>query len=195
VSEETPDQALARIVQAATTAEGSVDRDDLLFVVAVTERWLSRRVADQQIRHDAAIEAFYRFVQAARDGTFADGRPVGAWLRVVAQRIAIDLLRRRQHLVADQPLLLSATAADDEIARLLDGVDSAERIRLALKAAVDAGDYETVRIITTWLDVAANEGGAPASRYVADHARVSHMSVQRAIQRFARYVDVARRSA
>jgi DNA-directed RNA polymerase specialized sigma24 family protein len=191
VSEEAAsDAALSRIARALRSEQASIDRDDLALVLTTTERWLSSRVYDAQLRHDVAVEAFYRLAHAARSGHFDDGRPVGAWLRVVAQRVAIDYARRDQRRAGDQPLRVDVANADDEIARLLDGVVSADRIRHGLKVAVDAGDYETVRLLATWLDLAERQGGVPPSREVAEITRVSHMQVQRALRRFRRYLDI-----
>jgi DNA-directed RNA polymerase specialized sigma24 family protein len=190
VFEEDTESALSQIAK-AVEARRPVTQEDVSLVTRVAERWLGSRVRDVQIRHDAAVESTYRFVVAARAGTFRDGRPVGSWLRVVSQRIAIDYVRRTRRQAPAQLLLFDVSSADDEIARLLDGADSAERIKQGLKAAVDAGDYELVRLLTTWLDLAESRGGVPPSREVAAIAQVSHMRIQRALQRFRRYLSDA----
>lgn len=155
-------------------------------MVAVLTRWLSRRGLGPQDLDEVCSDAILRLIQQVQRGKLDPQRPPGAWLRVVADHLAIDALRRRAR-AAGVPLdedQHTSASDDDELAALLDRSAAATDVRRTLREAADAGDHEIVRVVVTWLGLASANGEAPSTRDVGARLGVSHMTVQRALRAF-----------
>ena len=91
---------------------------------------------------------------------------LGAWLRVVADHLAVDVLRRRAPAspVEFDERLYSRADEDERLASLLDRDAAATDIREALKTAVDEDDHDVARVVSTWLGLASANGEAPSDQ-------------------------------
>jgi hypothetical protein len=159
-------------------------------VLSLLHVWLSRRRLDRRDEEEVSSEALARLLDVARRGTLDVSRPAGAWLRVVADRLAIDVLRRsRGHtdvgLDEQQPY---AAVEDDRIARTLDRLAAMSDIEHAVERAGENGDMRLVEIVGAWLDLAELTGKKPDSRELGELLAISHMTVQRALKRFQVYL-------
>jgi len=162
-------------------------QDDVQAVVGVLRQWLARRGLQSEEVEEVAADAVLRLITAAEAERLDPARPAGAWLRVVADHLALDALqqrRRRGQTVAYDEQAHDLAGDDDRVAALFDEWAAADDVARALRRAGDAGQHEIVRAIATWLDLAAADGEAPSSRRVAERMGVSHMTVQRALRAF-----------
>ena len=120
-------------------------------------------------------------------------RNPGAYLIRLARNRAIDHVRRRARsdVELSDELQGILPSHDDEIAAMLDATVTSALVRAAVRAASEAGDHVTLRVISTWLDLADELGEPPVSREVAERAGVSHTTVNHALKRFRAYLRVA----
>jgi RNA polymerase sigma factor (sigma-70 family) len=148
--------------------------------------WLSRRGLTPEELDEVASDAVMRLIKVVQLDRLDPDRPAGAWLRVVADHLAIDALRRRARssAVPFDETMHGTARDDDRFAALLDSSAAASDIRHALRDAADAGNGDIVRVVTTWLGLAEANGEAPSSRDVGDRLGISHMTVQRALRAF-----------
>lgn len=152
----------------------------------ILERWLARRRLSPEDREEVIVDAVARLISAAEQNRLDPQRPAGAWLRVVADHLALDRLRRHGPEPAEFDEQVHWQGQEDErIAALLDRTAAAEQVAEALAGAVRDGELEVVRIVATWLDLATFDGEAPSSRRVAERMGISHMTVQRGLKSFA----------
>jgi RNA polymerase sigma factor (sigma-70 family) len=173
-----------------TGREPSKDEADAL--AELLRVWLARRGLDPQDREEVCNDAVLRLLVAAQRDRLDPARPPGAWLRVVADHLAIDALRRRgrQPGIAFDEERHTVAAHDDRLAALLSRSAAASDIRHALRAAADTGEHDVVATISTWLGLADANGDAPSSREVGQRLGVSHMTVQRALKAFGQRLQV-----
>lgn len=177
------DNAVRRWVGSATSGNDALTesdyriiRDGLVSYVRARHRRFS---ADDCC--DVAQEALTRF---ARVITRVDAKksPAG-YLIVTTNSVLADRFRKD---APGTPFLdgLPTEAGDDAVARLLEQITDAERVRSALRRAAERKDLTTVKIVGIWLDLAAKLGRAPSSREVATRASVSKTAVNDALARF-----------
>lgn len=160
-------------------------------MLAILRVWLSRRGLAAEDREEVCSDALRRLIKVAREGSLDRRRPAGAWLRVVADHLAIDVLRRTRSERAapfDEQFHASGSE-DDRLAALLDRHAAISDVRRALREAADAGQETVVAVIPVWLGLAEANGEAPSSREVAARLGISHMTVQRALEAFGRLLS------
>lgn len=155
-------------------------------VLRLLRVWLSRRGLEPEDREEVCSDAILRLDDVVRDGRLDRNRPAGAWLRVVADHLAIDALRRRRRTagVSFEEQIHGGGREDDRIAALLDSSAAATDVMRAMRQAADDQELELVRIVATWLGLAAANREAPTTREVGARLGVSHMTVQRALRAF-----------
>ncbi len=170
--------AAARTENAPTAAQHQA-------VLQLLELWLARRGLSPADLDDVCAEAVLRLVRVAKAGELDPERPPGAWLRVVADHLALDVLRRNKRRSGGElSEALSDPRAGDRLAALLDSSAAATDVERALRLSGDANDHEAVRAVASWLSLAEADGEAPSTRQVGERLGVSHMTVQRALRRF-----------
>jgi RNA polymerase sigma factor (sigma-70 family) len=155
-------------------------------VLELMRVWLSRRGLSPEELDEVCSDAVLRLIDAARAGGLDPARPPGAWLRVVADHLAIDALRRRPRsaTVAFDERRHSLAGQDERITALLEREAAREEYRAAMRSAARAGQHELVHVISTWMWLADVNGVEPSSRDVAARLGVSHTHVQRALRSF-----------
>lgn len=141
---------------------------------------------------DASQDAILALLElaASESSQPAEVRNPAAYLTWLARNRAIDRLRSASWKALHAPearIEPQGEHEDDAIARLLDRNATAVAVRDAMGAALDAQDHLAVRIVTIWLDLAAELGEPPSSRTVAERGGVSHTTVNQALRRFASY--------
>lgn len=185
------DAAAARLLMAFPAQPRAED----MAVVMAGVRALVTRYGPEIEPEEAAQEVMVRLLGMAREGEERDPvRNPGAFITRIAQNTAIDLLRRGGQHGHEVPLSEEhlELRAEDELPGLLHRSATHVTVRAAIAGCLADGDFVTVRIVTVWLDLADELGHEPPSREVAVHARVSHTTVNNALQRFrARVADYA----
>jgi DNA-directed RNA polymerase specialized sigma24 family protein len=171
---------------AAIVSGREPSRAELESLLRLVQIWLGRRPLDPRDREEIAADAVLRLTTTARSGRLDPTRPAGAWLRVVADHLALDLLRRRKPPTLEFDERYGGGQDDDRVAAMLDQTVAADDVSRAMRGAVDDGQYELVRVIATWLDLAHADGKAPSTRQVAERLGVSHTTVRRALDTFGR---------
>jgi len=153
--------------------------------------WLSKRRLNPADLDEVVADAIARLVSVAEAGGLDPTRPAGAWLRVVADHLALDAIRRhgRQDVLPLDEAAYAVGSEDDALARLLDSSAAFDDIGRALQAAHDDGEETIVRVVTAWRGLTDLNGEPPTSREVAERVGVSHMTVQRALKSFRAYVQ------
>lgn len=187
------DAAAARLfasLSAGTTTE--TGSKDLQTVAGWLGRLLSRSYRLSEFEaEEIAQEVIVKVLEVARSpgDRLEEIRNPGAYLAQLARNKAIDHIRRRARGDVELSDELSEVlpSHDDEIAALLDASANAVLVRAAMRAASEAQDHLTQRVISTWLDIADELGEVPTSRDVAKRAKVSHTSVNQALKRFKGY--------
>lgn len=161
---------------------------DTEAVLKLLRTWLARRGLTPEDREEVCSDALLRLVDVVRLDRLDPNRPAGAWLRVVADHLAIDALRRRRRAaaVSFDERMHDGGREDDRLAALLDSSAAATDVRRGMREAADAKQHELVRIVAAWLGLAAANGEAPSTREVAERLGISHMTVQRALRSFGR---------
>ena len=164
--------------------------ESLRAVSQVLMAWLAKRRLDPRDCEEVVADATNRLLIAVRAGRLDPSRPPGAWLRVVADNLALDMLRRhRPSATLPEEGAMADTREDDRIAALLDASAAAEDVSRAIREAAANGKFDLVRIVATWLDLAEATGEAPSNREVAARLGVSHMTVQRGLRAFAQWLS------
>lgn len=186
------DEAATRLTEALRAGDAKqVSLADFRLVAQWLTRWLMRRYGlsaeDAEESAVAAIEGLYERGRA--DGATAEIRKPVAYLVWAARNRAIDKLRRQTLVDAhERGELPPGMIGDDErVAALLERDASVSDVRMAMKAAADAGDHLAVRVIRVWLNMASELGKEPGSRAVGERAGVSHTSVNQVLRRFRSY--------
>jgi DNA-directed RNA polymerase specialized sigma24 family protein len=185
--------AVDALVAAVTRRRGGIVAETRA-VEEVLTLWLRRRGLTDQEREEVVNDAVMRLIDMAGRGRLDPGRPAGALLRVIADHLAIDALRRRAR-TSGTPFdeAVHGGAVDDEsLSALLDRSAASADVRRALRACADEGRHELVRVITNWIALAAATGDAPTTREVAERVGVSHMTVQRALTAFGERLAAGR---
>jgi RNA polymerase sigma factor (sigma-70 family) len=162
--------------------------EQLEAVLRVLTLWLARRGLTTQDREDVCSEALGRLIKAVREGELDRERPPGAWLRVVADHLALDVLRR-ERIRAGTPFDEQAHAPrseDDRLAALLEREASRSDVDRALEQAAKEGRTIVVNVITTWRGLERMNHEPPSNREVADRLGVSHPTVGRALAAFGK---------
>jgi DNA-directed RNA polymerase specialized sigma24 family protein len=156
---------------------------ELQSVLGVLGLWLARRGLSVQDREDVCSEALGRLVRAVRANDLDPARPPGAWLRVVADHLALDVLRResiRTGAAFDEGAH-APRGEDDRLAALLDREASRQAVDEVLQRAAAEDRTTLVNVITTWRGLAQMNDEAPSTHQVADRLGVSHTTVGRAL--------------
>lgn len=182
-------EAAARLSAHFVAEEGEPPRADYEVVRDALQAFLLARFAtlgpDELL--DVADEALFRLFDESRRQGQALANP-SSWLFTVAARLAIDRLRAAGKM-AEGP---DTQPDDDRLAGLLDEDASRWAVEAAFARAYAAGDHVCVRIVTVWLDLAAELGYAPSSREVAERVSYSHTTVNEALARLRRYLQDVR---
>jgi RNA polymerase sigma factor (sigma-70 family) len=171
---------------AATRSQGKPSAEQLQAVLDLLRVWLARRGLSDEDREEVSADAVLRLLRIVEAGKLDLDRPPGAWLRVVADNLARDRLRKVRRSAG---LTLYDEAHvdirdEDRLARFLDSTAASSDIRRAMRAAADAGEHEVVRVVASWLALAQAGGEAPSTRQVGERLGVSHMKVQRTLRKF-----------
>jgi DNA-directed RNA polymerase specialized sigma24 family protein len=164
---------------------------EISAVADLLHTWLARRGLDPGEREEVIQDAIHRLLAYARKGTLDPARPPGAWLRVVADHLAIDKLRKRPNEPAIEfdEHRHGASSEDDGISAMLDRAAAEAEVLAATRKAAQAGRYDIVRVVATWRGLAQANGQAPSTREVADRLGISHMTVQRALNAFKDLIE------
>jgi RNA polymerase sigma factor (sigma-70 family) len=187
-SSEPVDVLVARVRRGEPPATSDVEA-----VRGVLRTWLARRGLKPEDLDEVVSDAVVRLLNVVELGHLDPDRSAGAWLRVVADHLAIDALRRRGRsstLSFDEDFHGGARD-DDRYAELLEQSAAAADVRQALRGAADAGESDIVRVVTTWLGLASDNRAAPSSREVGERLGISHMTVQRALKTFGRRLSAS----
>lgn len=182
------DEASKRVFAALRTGDGAgVHRQDFEAVIGTLRSVLLRYGLSDGEAADGAQEVAATVL--ALGPRVAEIRNPAAYLTRLAQNRAIDELRRsrRNDVALPAELAAQVPADDDAIAALLEKNATADAIRRAMRAAINAQDHLTVRVVSTWLDAADELGEPPRSRDIARRAGISHTSVNHALRRFRSY--------
>jgi RNA polymerase sigma factor (sigma-70 family) len=182
------DQAAKRVFIALRDGDSAAIGSQDLQTIVGTLRLLMRRYGlSEGDAADGAQEVALSVIALGRNST--EIRNPAAYLTRLAQNRAVDELRRSRHRDVALPTERAAQlpSDDDAIAALLEANATADAIRRAMRAAVEAQDHLALRVVSTWLDAAEELGKSPPSREVARRAGVSHTSVNQALKRFRSY--------
>ncbi|HUF73642.1 MAG TPA: RNA polymerase sigma factor [Gammaproteobacteria bacterium] len=120
-------------------------------------RWILRIVRDESIAEDGVVEAFWRCYRSR--ARFDPSRSFGAWMRRIATRVAIDLLKstRRHRAIRGgemeaTPIEHSGSAGDasrqaqaDAIVRAFDSLQSKLRV-VATLALIEERTQEEIAV-------------------------------------------------
>lgn len=177
-----PVQALVATIR----DQGQPTSAQLEAVLHLLTLWLARRGLTTQDREDVCSEALGRLIKAVRGDELDRQRPAGAWLRVVADHLALDVLRR-ERIRAGTPFDEQAHAPrreDDRLAAMLEREASRSDIDRALQQAATEGKAIVVDVISTWRGLEHMNHEPPSNREVADRLGVSHPTVGRALATF-----------
>jgi RNA polymerase sigma factor (sigma-70 family) len=171
---------------------GTVAPEQLRLVFDWLTRTLKRSYGfPENDAADAAQDAILSLLEVASgDEGSREIRNPAAYLTWLARNRALDRLRRRDFEKAadfEEAVDASRGGDDERIAALFDRAASSAAIEHALRTALDAQDELAVRVVTVWLDIAAEVGKAPSSRQVAQRTGVSHTSVNQSLRRFRTY--------
>lgn len=178
-----PVDALVERLRAGRPLSG----DQFEALLVVLRMWLSRRALPREDLDEVAADAVIRLVTAVEQGRLDPERPAGAWLRVVADHLALDLLKRKQRrpsTVEFDERAHDMARNDERIVALLDENAAGADIARLMRAFADADRQDVVRVVATWLDLAEFDGVAPSTRRVAERMGISHASVQRMLNAF-----------
>jgi DNA-directed RNA polymerase specialized sigma24 family protein len=182
------DQAARRMFTALRNGDSAaVGSQDLETIIGTLRSLMRRYGLSEGDAADGAQEVALSVVALGPKTT--EVRNPAAYLTRIAQNLAVDELRRSRHKDVGLSAELAAQlpSDDDAIAALLEANATAETIRCAMRAAVEAQDPLALRVVSTWLDAADELGKTPPSREVARRAGVSHTSVNQALKRFRSY--------
>jgi DNA-directed RNA polymerase specialized sigma24 family protein len=136
---------------------------------------------------DLADEAICRLVEQTAAGVIQlEGHP-GGYLRVSANRLALQWLRRaavRRRLVGtDEGGEIDHGSEDDPIAELVGRLSDIADAHRALDAAMDARDHHATKALQAYIDHASQSEDWPLLSEVAADAGVSHPTM-RAVLRY-----------
>jgi RNA polymerase sigma factor (sigma-70 family) len=185
------DAAATRFLD-AVRGVGRIEPEDVKVISTRLARQLQGvRGLTELEAEEAAQDVVLRIIELAEDDgeALAGIRNAGAYLTRLARNRAIDHLRRsaRKDISLSDELSATLPSHDDAVAALLDSSASAATVRAAMRRAVEHDEQLTLRVVTTWLDLADELDEAPTSRQVADRVGVSHTSVNQALKRFRSY--------
>lgn len=171
----------------ADTARGGEEPtlEELRAVLAALRTWLARRGLSREDLEEVSSEAVYRLIRIARAQDLDPARPAGAWLRVVADRLAFDVLRRRGGR-APVPFDESwqALGVDDEMGGALSRIASRADVDRLLAASAADGEHDVVKVMAAWLALTAANGKEATSREIGARLGISHVQAQRLKRRF-----------
>jgi RNA polymerase sigma factor (sigma-70 family) len=183
--------ASARLVVADLTTGRRPDQGALATVALHLRRYVQN--VFRELDPDDIVQTTLIRLLARPDGlarTEIDNE--WAYLVGATRNTALDALRARQRR---QEVALDAAPErpepDDPIAAMLDRDASRTTVVDAMRQLLAEGDDQTVRIITTWLDMADELGVAPSTRDAAKRIGVSHTSVATALKRFREAIVAA----
>jgi len=176
------DELVAAITQGAEATNQTLSR-----VVVALERSVIKRGLSPSDATEVAAETITRLVALAQEGRI-DERGAAGLLLTIAERLATDTARRAARSVPTAEPIEDRPSDEDQIAALIDAEADSLAIQQALASAFWAEEFELVRIIRVWLDLADDLERAPTSRESAAACGVSHATVQRALKRFSGFV-------
>jgi RNA polymerase sigma factor (sigma-70 family) len=184
---EQPEQDPVLLLVSAVSEGREPSASEAEDVLDLLHRWLARRGLEMRDRDEVCLDAVARLIRVTHEGGLDPARHPGAWLRVVADHLAVDALRRQRAKSVEFDERRHAGAADDEhLAQMFERSVAAADVRRAMREAAEAEEHEIVRIVATWLGLAEANGDAPSSREVGARLGISHMTVQRGLQAFRR---------
>jgi DNA-directed RNA polymerase specialized sigma24 family protein len=168
---------------------GEPAADDLATVRHTLQVYLASLGADAETRGDIVQDTLVLLISAIRRGAVDPEGNVAAYIRTIALNCWRDLGRYRARRPVLDPAGLPEPVSDDEVARLLDALTSAERVSEALAAASSGGDPQLAAFISDWLAIAQRRGGPLPLRDAAKALGTNPVHVQRQLARFARYLE------
>lgn len=183
------DQAVARwTANAASGSQDPLNANDFFTIrdsLAKEARKKALSLSLHQVS-DVVDEAIARMARALKTGAVdADKSPSGYLIVVLNSALADHFRKTTDHLSLDSVVM----EGDDAIARLLDDLVDAALVRRALCRAAARRDMTAVKVVTAWLDLAAQNGNPPRSRDVAAVAQVSKTAVNDALRRYRADLD------
>jgi DNA-directed RNA polymerase specialized sigma24 family protein len=177
------DEAVHRLKE-LVEGRGEASSNDLEVVVKALERFV--RGAYPGIAHEAADvaeEAVVRFVQAIRRGRLDENRSPAAYLITIARNEAVSRLRSPRR----EPVSTLPVQEDPLLYGFLERQAARSDVESAWQKARRRQDTTVLRVVSSWLDLAAQLGRRPTSREVGRKAAVSHTAVRQALERFRSY--------
>lgn len=181
------DAAASRVCEAFRL--GEVPDSDDLGVVALALETIVRgrfRTIPEDAAHDVVQDAFLAFLKAARGDKIDCGRAAPYLIRIAINE-ALDFIednkRTEHHVPIDSEEVVSILA--DQI--LVEAISDEQEVWENLAKMKADGKHLCVRVIATWLNLAARDGQSPSSRRVAKKLDVSHTTVIDCLQTFRTY--------
>lgn len=135
---------------------------------------------------DLVDEAICRLLEQTAAGVVRLDDHPGGYLRVAADRLALQWLRRaevRRREPGAPPV--DPVSEHDPIAQLVGRLSDVADVHRALDAAMDVGDCNATKVLQVYIDHASQAGDWPLLGDVATDAGVSHPTV-RAVLRYTR---------
>jgi DNA-directed RNA polymerase specialized sigma24 family protein len=175
---------VALLQQADPTAE------DLQVVLLRLEDELARRFRSLGVndRNDIVGDTLMAVVGAVQEKKINLAHNPGGYIWRIAERRALDRLRRPAEVPLEEAIPPSYGPDDDAIAARLDSRARASHVQRALDLARRENDHRVNRTVSQWLVLAQKNGAAPSTREVAASLDVSHDTVARHLQQFRDYL-------
>lgn len=182
----------ARNLVLAIAEHRQPDPSDLTNVLLHLEDELARRYPGLTLadRNDVIGDTLMATVGASKAGRIDSEAQPGGYLWRIAERRAIDRLRRPAELPLDEGSPLPSYDADDDaIAARLDERARASHFYQAMRLARKEGNHRVNKTVSVALTLAGRKGRQASTREIAEELGVSHDTVARHLQLFRQYLE------